>query len=101
MTPYTIMTEIKDILSTMRKKRMRIRSVFVCLRKLNKFYGLSDLGLLNSIIDGLIDLNLNYSANEIYSAFKLVGKEDYDRETKHCLLDSLLKNAENKSIFKK
>lgn len=99
MSKESILNEIKDYLIKARKKRLRIRTIYLKLRGLEKYYYWSDLILLNSIIIGLNDLNLPFSRKEIYSAFKMINKEDYSAETKHSILSDLLEKAKNKSIY--
>ena len=91
--------KIKKDLVNFRRKKIRIRSIFLNLRKLNKFWGLSDLVLLNCIVIGLRELGGAYSKNEIYSAFKMVDRNDYEKENKRCLLKFLLEKAKDKSVF--
>ncbi len=94
-----MLEEIKKYLVNFRRNKLRIRSIFLNLRKLNKFWGWSDLVLLNSIVIGLRELGEPYSKKEIYSAFKMVDKDDYDKEGKRYALKFLFKKAKEKSVF--
>jgi hypothetical protein len=94
------MQELEETIIKYRNNRVRLRSIYLNLRKLNKFEGYSDILLLNSIVEGLIELDLAYSQREVRSAFKCIDKNDYDSDTKNDLLNNLLRRATNKSIFK-
>ena len=93
------MTELREIILKMRNKKMRLRSIFLELRKFVKYEGLSDLILLNSIVCSLNDLGLDYSDREIYSVFKEVDSTDWDKNNKRQVLNPLLQNAKDKSVF--
>jgi hypothetical protein len=78
---------------------MRLRAIFQRVGKLKKFECLSDLNLLNCIIIALRELELPYSIKEVYSAFKLVDKNDYHKGQKKMVLKSLTNGSKNKSVF--
>lgn len=96
----SILEEVKRYLEKGRGKKHRIRTIYLRLRRLDRFIDWSDLVLLNSIVTGLIELGEPYSSREIYSVFKMVSKDDYDRKDKRCILRDLLRKATNKSVFK-
>jgi len=93
------MDEIIKYLHKSRQKLNRIRTMYLHLRKLEKYESWSDIVLLNSVVNGLRRLGEDYSKQEIYSAFKEIDKNDYDKGDKNKLLKCLLKNAKDKSIF--
>jgi len=95
---YTILNDFKELVTKHRKKKRRLRTIFLILRKLNKFEGFSDLNLLNTIVIALQELKLSYSIKEVYSAFKLVDKEDYPDGKKNAL-KSLTNGSQSKSVF--
>ena len=91
--------ELTPYITKFRKQKMRLRAIFLQLRKLQKFDGLSDFILFNSIIETLGELNLPYSKKEVYSAFKKVSKDDYAPQEKRALFKILLKRARERSVF--
>lgn len=91
--------EIQKYLPKARNNKQRIRTIFLNLRKLDKFFAYSDFVLLDSIVAGLISLNFPYSKKEIYSAFKEVDKNDYDPLIKRHLIADLVKYSCDKSVF--
>lgn len=97
-TKYMII-KIKKHLKISRRKKQRIRTIFLELRKLDRYEGWSDIILLNSIVEGLIELGEKYGEHEIYSAFKEVSKDDYDSKEKRSILNNLKREAETKSVF--
>ena len=90
---------IKKEIIKLRKNKLRLRSIWGHLRQKNKFHGLSDLILLNCIVEAIIELDLSYSSDEVYSAFKMVDKEDYERCEIRKILKPLLRRAKNRSVF--
>lgn len=78
---------------------MRLRAMFQSVQKLRKFEGLSSLILLNCLVISLRELELPYSIQEVYSAFKLVDKNDYSKGQKKQLLKFLTNGSKNKSVF--
>lgn len=91
--------EIKNIVSAKRRKKIRLRAIFLHFRGMIKFEYISTLATLTVIVEALIDLKLPYSEDEIYSAFKLVEPDDYSSGQKKELLHSMLRKAEKKSVF--
>jgi len=96
---YTILDDFKEQVIKYRRKKMRLRAIFLIVRKLKKFEGLSDLILLNCVVISLRELKLSYSIKEVYSAFKLVDKNDYPKGQKKKILKFLTNGAKNKSVF--
>lgn len=92
---------MKDKLIKCRKKKIRLRGIFKTLRTMKQFEAWSDLVLLNTIVNNLNDLKLPYSKAEVYSAFKLVDKDDYYPGVKKQLIAPLIKNATDGSVFNK
>ncbi|SRR6056297_3357210 len=95
----TIQNYVNESLKGFREKKRRIRTIFLYFRDLEKFGGISDIVILNSIINGLNDLRFPYSENEVYSAFKEVDKEDYGEGLKKQIIKNLLINANKKTVF--
>ena len=92
--------EIKNYLKSLRFRKLRVRTIFKKLRRLDKFFGLGDIILLNTVVTCLIELDLPYSKGEIYSAFKEVDKLEYELGDKHKLLQHLLRAAEENTVFR-
>ena len=90
---------VRQKIKPLREKRMRMRAIFLKLRKGRDYELWSDLVLFNSIHYALDDLALSYSKREVYSTFKLINKDDYPRELKSALLRHAIKNAKSKSVF--
>jgi len=84
-----------------RRKGYRIRRIFLKMRKFENYYGYSDLMLLNTIVESLKYAGLKYSKGEIYSAFKLVEKDDYFYSVKKLLIRQLLSSAEKRTVMNK
>lgn len=82
-----------------RGKKKRIRSIVKHMAELSLTEGWSYLVILNTVVNCLRDLNMPFSRDEIYSAFNLVPRDDYDISVKHDLLEQLLVGAQDKSIF--
>ena len=87
-------------LSALRKRRMRLRAIFIKMRKNSRFNGWSDVALYTDILAVMCDLGLSYSRREVYSSFKLVDRDDYDIKNRHELLSFFLLNAQSETIFK-
>jgi hypothetical protein len=87
------MSELKDSILKARAKRMRIRTIYLNHGKTWKFKGWSDFVLLNTIVNELKVNNCAYSKKEIYSAFREVSRDDYDKNDKRALLKTLLSKA--------
>ncbi len=96
---YIILDEVKMLVTKLRKKRMRLRAIFQRFRKLKKFEDWSDLTLLNSLVIALRELEFPYSLREVYSAFKLVDKNDYQKGIKKELLRFLTDGSQHNSVF--
>lgn len=91
--------EIKKFVISRRKKKMRVRTIFLLMRETVKYEAWSDMSILNVVIEALINLQLPYSQDEVRSVFKMVNKSDYEPEQKRMLLKGLFNDAGNKSIF--
>jgi len=95
----SILEDVKKDLKRFRAKKFRLRRIFKILRNKKQFEGWSDLVMINGIVLGLEELNLPFSKKEVYSAFKLVNKNDYYPGVKKIILANLLKNSNDYSVF--
>ncbi len=95
----TMYREAQQIIYTKRKKRIRLRAIFIHFRKMVKYEYISSLATMTVIVEALIDLKLPYSEDEIYSSFKLVDRDDYHLGQKNELLKGFLRQAANISVF--
>jgi hypothetical protein len=77
----------------------RIRRILLKLRARESLYGWGDLMILNTIVNCLKESNEPYSRSEIYSAFRVVNRDDYDSGDKNTLIKGLLRGANNRSAF--
>ncbi len=91
--------ELKQFVSSCRLHRQRLRAISKELKQYQSVKGWSDIVILSSIVEALIELNLPYSKDEFYSAFKLVSKDDYNQQERKFIFKQLLRKAENRSIF--
>lgn len=95
----TMYQEVKKIVTIKRKKKIRLRAIFLHFRAMVKYRYISTLATMTVIVEALIDLKLPYSDDEIYSTFKLVEKDDYHSGQKKELLGGFLRCAKDKSVF--
>lgn len=82
-----------------RENRMRIRSIMKHLKSLSINDGQLNLVILEEIVAYLNKNNLPYSKREIYSAFKLVPKNEYDQSYKNKIINELSRDGKNGSVF--
>lgn len=94
------LNEVKNYLIRDRADGHRIRTIYLKLRRMDKFTSWSDIVLLNSIIEGLKELNLPYSKKEVHAVFKEIGKDDYEKKDKTEIMKYLTNEAGDKSVFK-
>ncbi len=96
---YTILNDFKEQVIKCRRKKMRLRAIFQKARRFKNFQGISDLIILNSLVVALRELGLVYSTKEVYTAFRLVDKDDYPTGQKKKVLKFLTQGSTNKSVF--
>ncbi len=94
-TIYVIQVRLKRE----RGKKRRIRSMFNKFKTLKEYKYWSGNVLLIAIVNGLIDLGLPYSKDEIISAFKQISIDEFDENPKKEIKKYLLREAQEKSPF--
>lgn len=99
LAPSRVSGELIRTTISLRSKRKRLRAIFLRLRKLKIFEGISDIGLLTGIVNTLKLNSLSLSKKETYSAFQLVDKNEYEMSQKRLILKDLLSGAERLSVF--
>lgn len=99
IAPSRVSRELITTTISLRSKKMRLRAIFLRLRKFKIFESISDIGLLTGIVNSLKLNYLSLSKKETYSAFQLVDKNEYEMSQKRLILKDLLNGAERLSVF--
>jgi len=90
---------IEKVVLIDRKNRMRIRSIMKHLQTLSINDGQLRLVILEDIVECLKKNNLPYGKREIYSAFGLVPKNEYNPSYKNEIINKLSRNGKKRSVF--